>query len=32
MMPDSKVDAFIRDGDRLYAGSDPRGETTAAGK
>jgi gamma-glutamyltranspeptidase/glutathione hydrolase len=27
-----KVGAVIRDGDRLYAGSDPRGETTAAGR
>lgn len=27
-----KVGAVIRDGERLYAGSDPRGETTAAGR
>jgi gamma-glutamyltranspeptidase/glutathione hydrolase len=27
-----KVGAVLRDGRRLYAGSDPRGETTAAGR
>jgi hypothetical protein len=27
-----KVGAVIRDGEHLYAGADPRGETTAAGQ